>query len=124
MICQRPTPEALAQHECIQFLLPSSGQPVPWVLRRDGRNVELATSGHLQCSQDILGPITLARAGAGLLQTYRFLVEEDLAEGRLVELLPECAGAPRPFSLLYPAHRHVPLRLRVLIDFLLDELAR
>lgn len=30
--------------------------------------------------------------------------------------LPELAGASRPFSLLYPANRHMPLRVRVLID--------
>ena len=33
------------------------------------------------------------------------------------------AGAPRPFSLLYPGNRHMPRRTRVLIDFLLARLA-
>jgi DNA-binding transcriptional LysR family regulator len=66
--------------------------------------------------------VTLARAGAGVVQTYRFLVEDDLREGRLVELLPDFAGASRPFSLLYPATRHMPLRVRVLIDHLVTRL--
>jgi len=67
--------------------------------------------------------VTLARAGAGLLQTYRFIVEEDLARGALVELLPDFAGASRPFSLIHPAHRHMPRRVRVFIDFLLERLS-
>ena len=67
---------------------------------------------------------TLARAGAGLLQTYRFIVEADLHSGALREVLPAHAGASRPFSLLYPANRHMPLRVRVLVDFLVDRLAR
>lgn len=117
-------PQDLRQHECIQFVLPSTGQPVPWLLRQDGRIAEHVTDGHLSCIDDILGPVTLARAGAGVVQTYRFLVEADLEAGRLVELLPEYAGASRPFSLLYPAHRHMALRVRVLIDFLVDKLSR
>lgn len=80
-------------------------------------------SGRLRCSDDILGPVTLVRAGAGVLQTYRFLVEDDLRDGRLLELLPELAGASRPFSLLYPANRHKPLRVRVLIDYLMAKLS-
>jgi DNA-binding transcriptional LysR family regulator len=114
----------LAQHECIQFLLPRTGLPVPWLLRNEDGVVEHATHGRLRCADDILGPVTLARAGAGLLQTYRFLVEHDLREGSLVELLPKLAGASRPFSLLYPANRHMPLRVRVLIDFLTKRLGR
>lgn len=113
----------LAQHECLRFVQPNTGQPVPWLLRHDGRIVEHAVAGRLRCADDILGPLTLARAGAGVLQTYRFLVDGDLRDGRLVELLPECAGASRPFSLLYPADRHMPLRVRVLIDFLVGRLA-
>jgi DNA-binding transcriptional LysR family regulator len=115
-------PEDLAQLECIQFIQPNTGQPVPWLLQCDGRFVEHAPNGRLRCTDDILGPVTLARAGAGVVQTYRFLVESDLREGRLVELLPDCAGASRPFSLLYPANRHMPLRVRVLIDHLMARL--
>jgi DNA-binding transcriptional LysR family regulator len=117
------TAEDLLQHECLPFVQPNTGQPVPWLVRQDGRIVELAVTGRLRCLDDILGPVTLARAGAGVLQTYRFLVDEDLREGRLTELLPEAAGASRPFSLLYPADRHKPLRLRVLIDYLVEHLS-
>ena len=117
------TPEDLAQHHCLQFVLPSSGQVVPWLLVRDGRIQEWVTHGRLRCADDILGPITLARAGAGLVQAYRFLVEDDLREARLVEVLADYAGASRPFSLMYPANRHMPLRVRVLIDYLVAKLA-
>lgn len=114
----------LAAHECIQFVLPSSGQAVPWILRDPaGRDVEVPTQGRLRCADDILGPVTLARAGAGLLQTYRFIVEADLHSGALQEVLPAHAGASRPFSLLYPAHRHMPLRVRVLVDFIVQRIA-
>ena len=118
------TPEELERHECVQFVLPSSGQVVPWLLVRDGQAVDWPTQGKLRCADDILGQVTLARAGAGLVQTYRFLVEDDLHSGQLVEVLTAHAGASRPFSLIYPGNRHMPLRVRVLIDYLVRALGR
>jgi DNA-binding transcriptional LysR family regulator len=117
------TLEDLAQHECIQFELPSSGQRVTWSFRRDGEDVDVPTGGGLCCLGDLLATVTLARAGGGLLNTYRFLVEEDLQRGALVEILQPYAGRSRPFSLLYPQNRHMPLRVRVFIDYLTQAMA-
>jgi DNA-binding transcriptional LysR family regulator len=113
----------LERHECLQFVLPSTGQLIPWLFRDDGADIELATAGGIACSGDLLGMVTLARHGAGLVQTYRFIVENDLAADRLVEVLQPYGGRSRPFSLLYPANRHMPLRVRVLVDFLVDAFA-
>ncbi len=121
----RPTTlDALQAHECIQFVLPSSGQPMPWLLRRSSGDFDHQTQGAVCCSDDILGTVTLARCGAGLLQTYRFIVEQDLRQGLLKEVFQSFGGTSRPFSLLYPPHRHMPLRVRVLIDFLFAKLGR
>ncbi|TLX22797.1 LysR family transcriptional regulator [Thermomonas fusca] len=114
----------LAAHDCIQFLLPRTGLPVPWRFRTDDGEVELATEGGLHCAEDLLGTATLARAGGGLLQTYRFIVDADLRQGVLEEVLPQHAGCTRPFSLVYPGARHMPLRVRLLIDFLVAAVDR
>ncbi len=116
------TLEELARHECIQFDLPSNGQRVPWLFRHDGVDVEVLTEGGLACSGDVLATITLARHGGGLLQVPRFMVEGDLDTGALVEVMKPYAGRSRAFSLLYPAGRHMPLRVRVLMDFLLQRM--
>lgn len=116
--------ESLQTHDCVQFLLPSTGQVMPWLLRQPSGDFDVVTQGGVCCSDDILGTVTLARSGAGLLQTYRFMVEEDLQQGRLEEVLQAFSGASRPFSMLFQANRHMPLRVRVLIDFLLEKLAQ
>lgn len=119
-------PEVLADlrgHECIQFELPSSGRRIDWVFKEQGADLDLPTSGSYCLSDDLLGCVTLARHGAGLLQTYRFIVEEDLRAGTLVEVLHQFAGRSRPLTLLYPQNRHVPLRVRSFVDFLVGELA-
>jgi DNA-binding transcriptional LysR family regulator len=116
--------EDLAAHECIQFLLPRTGQRVAWEFRREGEDVEIETAGSCTCTDDVLAVATLARAGEGLAQTHRFILEEDLKRGTLVEVLQPFGGRSRPFSVLYPATRHMPLRVRVFIDFLAERMAR
>lgn len=123
---RRGTPrtlEALAKHDCLQFYRPSTGLPIPWLLRdADGRHFEHPVPAAMRCMDDVLGPAVLARHGGGVAQTFRFVAEADLREGRLVEVLKEHGGASRPFSLLYPANRHMPQRVRVLVDFLVERL--
>ena len=117
------TLEDLSRHECLQFVLPSTGQPIPWLFRSAGEEVEFHTPNSYRCVEDYLGPVTLARLGAGLLQTYRYIVEDDLAQGRLLELMPESGGRSRPFSIIYPNRQHTALRVRSFIEFLAEALS-
>ncbi|WP_321956871.1 LysR family transcriptional regulator [Paraburkholderia bannensis] len=114
--------EDLQGHDCIQFELPSSGRNIPWLFSEGDSELELATQGGYGTSGDVLAGVTLARSGAGLFQTYRFIVAEDLATGRLVEVLPDKGGRSRPFFLLYPHGRYLSSRVRVFVDFLVERL--
>nr|WP_100548797.1 MULTISPECIES: LysR family transcriptional regulator [unclassified Pseudomonas] len=114
----------LARHDCIQFELPSSGRRITWLFSEDGSEREILTEGGYVCSDDVLGGVTLAKHGAGLFQTYRFIVERELADGSLVEVLQPFAGRSRPFTLLYPHGRHMPLRLRTFVDFIMEQQRR
>jgi DNA-binding transcriptional LysR family regulator len=118
------TPDDLVHHECIQYELPSSGRHLPWLFKRDGESVEAVTRGGYGASGDVLAGVTLARHGAGLFQTYRFIVEKDLAQGTLQELLTPYGGCSRPFVLLYPHARHLSSRVRSFVDFLMARLQR
>lgn len=111
----------LQQHECIQFELPSSGRRITWLFSEGGKEREMLTDGGYLCSDDVLGGVTLAKHGAGLFQTYCFIVERELAEGSLVEVLQPFAGRSRPFTLLYPQHKHMPLRLRAFVNFIMEK---
>lgn len=117
------TLEDLSAHDCIQFELPSSGRTIPWLFRRDGQDIELPTSGGYSSSDDVLAGVTLALHGAGIFQAYRFVVEEALHQGRLIEVLQPFGGRVRPFNLLYPQLRFVPLRVRTFVDFLMGHRA-
>ncbi|AZN68494.1 LysR family transcriptional regulator [Acinetobacter haemolyticus] len=113
---------ALDQHECLQFILPSTGKSVPWLFKVNNQIHEYTTKGSLHCLDDILGTVTLAKHGAGLLQTYRFIVAQDIQNGQFVELLHPFAGASRPFSLVYPSQKYASAHIRTFIDFLITHL--
>ena len=119
------TPYTLAdleRHDCIQFDLPSSGRQIAWLFNEDGQERDVLSRGNYACSDDVLGGVTLAKAGAGLFQTYRFIVEKELAEGSLVEVLRDFGGRSRPYSLVYPHSRLLPSRVRVFIDFMVEQI--
>jgi DNA-binding transcriptional LysR family regulator len=116
------TPEDLINHDCIQFELPSTGRNLPWQFIRDGESAEIETRGGYGSSGDALAGVTLARHGAGVFQTYRFIVEKDIADGTLKEMLAPYGGSSRPFILLYPHGRHLSSRVRSFVEFLMQRL--
>jgi DNA-binding transcriptional LysR family regulator len=119
---QRGTPKTLTdlrQHDCVPFVLPSTGRGMPWLFREDGEDVEVPVDGPIRVIDDPLGCISHARAGGGLVQTYHFIAAPSIAQGELKEVLKPFAGRSRPFSLLYPQNRHLSAKVRAFVDFLL-----
>ena len=111
----------LQKHECLQFDLPSSGRQIGWLFNDDGHEKVILTVGNYRGAGDVLACVTLAKAGAGLFQTYRFIVEKDLAEGTLAEVLQPFGGRSRPVSLMYPKDRMLPSRVRAFVEFMLEQ---
>ncbi|MEC5398672.1 LysR family transcriptional regulator [Uliginosibacterium sp. H1] len=117
------TLDELQQHTSAQFVRPSTGRVMPWVFRRDGADIELQLDSPVRVLEDVLGCVSFARAGGGLVQIYHFVVAEQLARGELVEVLKPYAGRSRPFSILYPHNRHLSARVRAFVDFMLQAVA-
>jgi DNA-binding transcriptional LysR family regulator len=61
------------------------------------------------------------RLGLGLAQMPVFHIERDLAEGRLVRVLADHALPPGPVSVLYPRNRHLSPRVRLFIDWIVQQ---
>jgi DNA-binding transcriptional LysR family regulator len=45
-------------------------------------------------------------------------VESEVAQGRLAEVLAEFAAPPNGIYSVFPQRKHLPLRVRLWIDFL------
>ena len=65
-----------------------------------------------------LAPGAAARLGLGLCQLPDNIVQDELASGALVEVLPACRPPAMPISAVVPSGRLVPPRVRVLLDAL------
>ncbi len=112
------TIEDLARHQCLPFVMPSTGRDSPWLFQVDGRDVDWTPPGRVRIFDDVLGVVSLAEAGMGVCQTYDFIVRDRIALGRLVEVLPSTRGRSRPFSVIFAPHRRMSAASRTLIDFL------
>jgi DNA-binding transcriptional LysR family regulator len=67
--------------------------------------------------------VSAARLGLGLIQVPSYHIANDLAAGTLVEVLQDFRPSPTPVSLLYPQARQLAPRVRVFIDWLIQEFA-
>lgn len=117
------TLDDLSRHDCLQFILPTTGRPMPWILTApDGADVDYIARSRLRVLDDALGCVTWGRAGGGLFQTYDFIAAPAVARGELVEVLPAYRGRSRRFSVMVPQNRHLSARVRAFVDFMLARL--
>lgn len=64
-----------------------------------------------------------ALADQGLIFQPGFLVGADLREGRLVRVLPELRGPTLGVHAVYPSRKHLPGKVRAMVDFLAQAFA-
>ncbi len=111
----------LKNHQCIEFVLPSTGKAMPWLFN-DPTPKEIALKSRMRFHGDVLGAVNLAAAGGGLVQTYHFIAQDYIERGALKEILKPLAGRSRKFSVLFPQNRHLSSKVRVFVDFLVANL--
>ena len=111
------SPDGLADHRSVGFLSSRTGAPLRFaftlaggVVERDLRPALVATGAETM--------IAAARLGLGLIQAPRYHLAEDLAAGRLVEVLAGAPPPPSPVSVLYPRDRHLSPRVRPFLDWI------
>ena len=109
-------PADLARHDCLT-LSSDASQTRGWAFRVDGAVSHLRPNGRLDCSDgQVLHGWCLQ--GLGLAWRSTWEVDEDLRNGRLVEVLADFAAPPNGIYAVFPHARHLPLRVRLWIDFL------
>ncbi|HZR35999.1 MAG TPA: LysR family transcriptional regulator [Nevskia sp.] len=114
-------PSDLHEHLCMRFRF-SSGVIYRWEFGRDGQEFDIDVDGPLICNDNGL-MIAAAKQGLGLAHVMEDLVREDLRSGTLVRVLEDWCPPFPGFYLYYPSRAQMPLKLRVFIDFLQEQLA-
>lgn len=114
------TPGDLARHRWFNFNFRRSMDEWPFVV--DGRLVRLPIQGAMLTNNgETMRQLTLD--GLGVSRLGLFHVIRDLEAGRLVELLPAYnPGDEEDIHAIYNSQRHMPTRVRLFIDFLVQKL--
>jgi DNA-binding transcriptional LysR family regulator len=91
-------------------VLPNAGAPASEI-------IHIKPGGPLDCSDgQVLHDWCLAGYGIAWRSTWE--VESEIAAGRLVEVLADFAAPPNGIYAVFPQRKHLPLRVRLWIDFL------
>lgn len=116
-------PADLARHDCLRFPLP--GFRSRWMFRDAAGEIETVDIGGGIVASSGLALHGLALAGAGPVLLASWLVDDDIAAGRLVDLFPDHAVTATTFEaavwLIYPSRSFLPRKVRAMIDFLRGE---
>jgi len=86
-----------------------------------GRPLRLAVSGNLEFNQ-IAPAVAACAAGAGVGSFFSYQVAPFLQSKQLRAVLEEFEPPPKPINVVYPHARLLPMRTRVFIDWMKQEL--
>ncbi len=115
------TPEELVNFNC---LLPSSHLiPNQWVFFKGKDEIKVQVSGNAKINNPLAVRI-LTLEGIGISCLQLDTIYEDVEKGDLVTILDEYKITPRIFKAIYPQKNYLPLKVKVFIDFLIDELEK
>jgi DNA-binding transcriptional LysR family regulator len=120
--CGEPlTLEELARHELI--LNTGIRGLAQWRYRTGDSEHVVRFAPRLQLN-DVDAILDAARAGFGIARALSYQVAPDLQAGTLQRVLRDFEQEPLPVHLVLPSARHMTARLRVFVDFAVQEFAQ
>lgn len=115
--------EQLAGHQMVEYVSSASGKRfgLEFLLGSELHPINLPKVFAVNSSA---GYFAACEAGYGLIQAPRYHALRQLAEGTLVQVLPDVAVPKMALTALYPPHRQLSQRVRVFVDWLVQLCAR
>lgn len=117
-LARRPAPlhpRDLADHACMVTLTPSTGTPYRWEFEKNGEALRIAVDGPL-VSRDTDLRVAATVAGVGIGFFFEDEVREQMATGRLVQVLEDWTPAFPGAYLYFPSRRNPAPPLRAFVD--------
>jgi DNA-binding transcriptional LysR family regulator len=111
----------LAEHNCLTYSLSKTRNDWP-VASIPSRTKAIHISGRFTANSGEALRI-LALAGEGIVRLPWFIVEADLASGRLLQLLPDHETSEIPVNAVYPSNRFMSAKVRAFVDFIVGHFA-
>ncbi|EJN03571.1 LysR family transcriptional regulator [Herbaspirillum sp. YR522] len=115
------TPDQLVRHNCLA--MSSEGSQRGWTLRQNGKQALFKVGGNMVCNDgQVLHDWALE--GRGLAWRSMWEVGAALEAGQLTTVLDKFAAPAPSIYAVFAQRRHLPLRIRALVDFLRHAYAR
>jgi DNA-binding transcriptional LysR family regulator len=109
-------PHDLHQHDCL-MLSSDASQTRGWAFVVEGKLEHLRPGGPLDCSDgQVLHEWCIKGHGIAWRSTWE--VAQEIASGQLVQLLDDFAAPPNGIFAVFAQRKHLPLRVRLWVDFL------
>ncbi|MBB4252847.1 LysR family transcriptional regulator [Rhizobium anhuiense] len=114
-------PAEVAEHNCLQYAYYPYGDE--WRFEDGAGNPEsVKIAGNVVSnSAEMLRFLTLS--GRGIFLAPSFVVFDDIAEGRLVKIMPDYRPVEFNINAVYPNRSHLPTKVRLFIDLLVERFA-
>lgn len=119
-LARHGTPKAvkdLVNHYEVGFLSPTSGKAMDWCWD-DGRGGKVGPLPTRVTANNADTLVACAVAGMGIIRTPAYEVQDLIASGALVEILPGHGTPAMTVSLVWPHRRQMSRRVRVVSDWL------
>lgn len=106
-------------HVAVNWASPTTRrvEPLEFMVSKRRREVVLPSRVTVSGVDAYLG---CCEVGLGIAQFPRYHVADALADGRMIELLPDMPPPALPLTVLYPQQQQMPARLRVFVDWLAE----
>lgn len=114
-------PQDLAAHRCIGYRYAATADE--WHFSKPPGQAEVVKVNCAMHTNNGDTARAVAIAGGGVIWQPTFLIGADLRAGRLVRVLPDYDLPDIDVLAVYPSRRHLSAKVRVMIDFLVEEFA-
>lgn len=116
--CGAPaTPNALIDHDCIQFRLPTSGGLYPWDFAKEGQELKVRPTGR-GVFNTVPMMLQAAVDGLGFASLPQDVVRPAIRAGKLVRVLEDWCPIRSGYHLYYPSRRQPSPAFAIVLDAL------
>ncbi|VVN02313.1 HTH-type transcriptional regulator PgrR [Pseudomonas fluorescens] len=110
-------------HRIVGFLWARTGKPVPYALYNHSERLQIK-GRYALAVDDGNAYLAAGLAGLGVLWLPRYMSRDCEASGALVPLFQDWSLEPMPLYVAFPPNRHISLKLRVFIDWVVELMAQ
>ncbi|NAT22762.1 LysR family transcriptional regulator [Pseudomonas syringae] len=111
-----------SSHRIVGYLWARTGKALPYAMHRDGEQVRVQGRYTLTVD-DGNAYIAAGLAGMGILWLPDYMARPYLARGGLVPLFQDWQLDSMPMYVAFPPNRHVSIKVRVFIDWVIELMA-